>query len=164
VIFNTKPSVAHYSPIGCRAYVYRRDIKAADKTEPRAHIRYLIGYDLSNIYRVWIPSLDRVIRTRDVIFKWQFTSKDDALNSTSTGEITEQEVETLDLEQPLFTATADDLYTTEQLDQHLKEMENSTSLTPRTNTRPILKSVNRTRNGTCVNRVVFELWKEQSMY
>jgi hypothetical protein len=25
-------------------------------------------------------------------------------------------------------------------------------------------SVNRTRNGTCVNRVVFELWKEQSMY
>jgi hypothetical protein len=25
-------------------------------------------------------------------------------------------------------------------------------------------SVNRTRNGTCVNRVVLELWKEQSMY
>jgi hypothetical protein len=85
---------------------------------------------------VWIPSLDRVIRTRDVIFKWKFTYKDDALNSTSTGEITEQEVETLDLEQPLFTATADDLYTTEQLDRHLEEMENSTSLAPRTNTRP----------------------------
>jgi hypothetical protein len=52
VVFNTKPSVAHYSPIRCRAYVYRRDIKAADKTEPRAHIRYLVGYDSSNIYRV----------------------------------------------------------------------------------------------------------------
>jgi hypothetical protein len=38
VVFDTKPSVAHYSPIGCRAYVYCRDIKAADKTEPRAHI------------------------------------------------------------------------------------------------------------------------------
>jgi hypothetical protein len=24
--------------------------------------------------------------------------------------------------------------------------------------------VNRTRNGTCVNRVVLELWTEQSMY
>jgi hypothetical protein len=24
--------------------------------------------------------------------------------------------------------------------------------------------VNRIRNGTCVNRVVLELWKEQSMY
>jgi hypothetical protein len=136
VIFNTKPSVAHYSPIGCRAYVYRRDIKAADKTEPRAYIGYLVGYDSSNIYRVWIPSLDRVIRTRDVIFKWKFTYKDDALNNTTTGEITEQEVKTLDLEQPLFTATADDLFTTKQLDRHLEEMENFTSLTPRPNTRP----------------------------
>jgi hypothetical protein len=43
VIFNTKPSVAHYLPIGCRAYVYRRDLKAVDKTEPRAHIGYLVG-------------------------------------------------------------------------------------------------------------------------
>jgi hypothetical protein len=33
VIFNTKLLVAHYSLIGCRAYVYRRDIKAVDKTE-----------------------------------------------------------------------------------------------------------------------------------
>jgi hypothetical protein len=52
VVFNTKPSVAYYSLIGCRAYVYRRDIKAADKTEPRAHIGYLVGYDSSNIYTV----------------------------------------------------------------------------------------------------------------
>jgi hypothetical protein len=131
--------VAYYSLIRYRAYVYRRDIKAADKTKPRAHIRYLVGYDLSNIYRIWIPTLNQVIRTRDVIFKWQFTYKNDALNNTSTGEITEQEVETLDLEQPLFTATADDLFTTEQLDRHLEEMENSTSLTLRTNTRPNTK-------------------------
>jgi hypothetical protein len=34
VIFNTKPLVAYYLLIGCRAYVYRRDIKAADKTKP----------------------------------------------------------------------------------------------------------------------------------
>ncbi|KAI1665786.1 Pol protein [Pyrenophora tritici-repentis] len=131
VVFNTKPSVAHYSPIGCRAYVYRRDIKAADKTEPRAHIGYLVGYDSSNIYRVWIPTLDRVIRTRDVIFKWQFSYKDDKLNNITTNKITKQEVETLDLEQPHFTATADDLYTTEQLDQHLEEMEISAAYSDR---------------------------------
>jgi hypothetical protein len=135
VIFNTKPSVAHYSPIGCRAYVYRRDVKAADKTEPRAHIGYLVGYDSSNIYRVWIPLLDRVIRTRDVIFKWKFTYKDDTLHNVATGKVTEQEVETLDLEQPLLTATADDLYTTEQLDRHLEEIENSNAHTSRSDTR-----------------------------
>jgi hypothetical protein len=69
VIFNTKPSVAQYLPIGCRAYVYRRDFKAADKTELGAHIGHLVRYNSSNNYCMWIPSLDQVIRTRGVIFK-----------------------------------------------------------------------------------------------
>jgi hypothetical protein len=69
VIFNTKPSVAPYLPIGCQAYVYCRDFKAAGETELRAHIGYLVRYNSSNTYCVWIPSLDQVIRTRDVIFK-----------------------------------------------------------------------------------------------
>jgi hypothetical protein len=139
VIFDTKPSVAHYLPIGCCAYVYCRDIKAANKTELRAHIGYLVGYDAFNFFCVWIPSLDQVIRTRDVIFKWQFTYKDDALNDNSRGRITEQEVETLDLEQSQFTATADDIYTTEQFDRHLEEIENSTIHALRPNTRPNVK-------------------------
>jgi hypothetical protein len=45
------------------------------------------------------------------------------LKNITAGKITEQEVETLDLEQPHFTATADDLYTTEQLDRHLEESD-----------------------------------------
>jgi hypothetical protein len=136
VVFNTKPLVAHYLLIRCRAYVYRRDIKAADKTKLQAHIRYLVGYDSSNIYRVWIPTRGRVIRTRDVIFKWQFSYKNDTLDKITADSITEQEVETLDLKQPYFTATAEDLYTTEQLDRHLEEMEISTAHADRPNTRP----------------------------
>jgi hypothetical protein len=31
-------------------------------------IGYLVGYDSSNIYRIWIPSQIRVIRTKDVTF------------------------------------------------------------------------------------------------
>jgi hypothetical protein len=65
--------------------------------EPQAYIGYLVGYDSSNIFRVWIPTLDRVIKTRDVIFKWEFIYKDDALNKVTTGAITKQEVEVLDL-------------------------------------------------------------------
>jgi hypothetical protein len=86
-------------------------------------MQYLVGYDSSNIYRVWIPSLDRVIRTRDVIFKRRFSFKDDAANRVTAGEVSEQELETLDLAQPHFTATASDLYTTEQMDRHLKEID-----------------------------------------
>jgi hypothetical protein len=148
VIFNTKPSVAHYSPIGCRAYVYRRDIKAADKTESRDHIGYLVGYDSSNIFCVWIPTLDQVIRARDVIFKWQFTYKDDALTDNNREKITEQEGETLDLKQLLFTATADDLYTTEQFDRHLEEIKNSTIHALRPNTRPNIEKDQRPMDST----------------
>jgi hypothetical protein len=68
VTHSVKPSVAHYNPIGCRAYVYRRDLRQADKTSPRAHISYLLGYDSTNIFRVWVPTYNKVIRTRDVIF------------------------------------------------------------------------------------------------
>ena len=38
------------------------------KLDPRAHIGYLVGYDLTNKYRVWIPHKGIVISTRDVIF------------------------------------------------------------------------------------------------
>jgi hypothetical protein len=29
---------------------------------------YLVGYDSTNIYRVWVPTKDKVISTRDVTF------------------------------------------------------------------------------------------------
>ncbi|KAK1912880.1 hypothetical protein P3342_004816 [Pyrenophora teres f. teres] len=39
-----------------------------DKLEKRTFEGFLIGYDASNIYRVWIPTTNRVIRVRDVRF------------------------------------------------------------------------------------------------
>ena len=38
------------------------------KLDPRAHIGYLVGYNLTNIYRIWVPHQGKVISTRDVIF------------------------------------------------------------------------------------------------
>ena len=35
---------------------------------PKAWIGYLIGYDSTNVYRVWNPVVNEVVRTRDVIF------------------------------------------------------------------------------------------------
>jgi hypothetical protein len=35
VVWGRKPLVAHMRPIGCRAYVYNRDLRAADKLESR---------------------------------------------------------------------------------------------------------------------------------
>lgn len=65
-----KPFLGHLHPIGCKAFALRRDIAKRDKMEERAHIGYLIGYASTNIFWIWIPSpLNKVIRTRDVVFK-----------------------------------------------------------------------------------------------
>ena len=58
---------------GCRAYPLDRDraaglLKRDFKINPRGHVGYLVGYRASNIYRIWIPTLDQVITTRNVTF------------------------------------------------------------------------------------------------
>jgi len=51
--------------------------KRLSKLDPRAHIGYLVGYNSTNIYRIWILYKDIIISTRDVIFnkKTFFNSK-----------------------------------------------------------------------------------------
>ncbi|KAF1922581.1 uncharacterized protein M421DRAFT_38629, partial [Didymella exigua CBS 183.55] len=55
-----EPLVAHMRPIGCRAYVYNRDLRAANKLESRTLIGYLVGYQGTNIFRIWLPTKDTV--------------------------------------------------------------------------------------------------------
>ncbi|KAI1665823.1 Dimer-Tnp-hAT dimerization containing protein [Pyrenophora tritici-repentis] len=69
IVWKTKPKVQHMRPIGCRAYVLNRSLKRGDKLESRALIGHLVGYDSTNIFRIWLPTKDQVIRTRDVIFE-----------------------------------------------------------------------------------------------
>ena len=47
----------------------RGKMKIHFKTNPRAHIGYLMGYQATNIYRIWVPKLREVITTRDVTFQ-----------------------------------------------------------------------------------------------
>jgi len=51
--------------------------KRLSKLDPRAYISYLISYNSTNIYRIWILYKGIVISTRDVIFnkKTFFSSK-----------------------------------------------------------------------------------------
>ncbi|RYP07632.1 hypothetical protein DL766_010211 [Monosporascus sp. MC13-8B] len=67
-----KASVANIVLFGSEAYALteaaRRGADRLKKMDPRAYIGYLVGYVASNIYRVWIPSQQRVITVRDVTF------------------------------------------------------------------------------------------------
>jgi hypothetical protein len=64
-----KPSMAHLSNIGAKAYYLNNKLKRGDKMESRALIGHLVGYDSTNIFRIWLPESHTVIRTQDVVFR-----------------------------------------------------------------------------------------------
>ena len=68
VAYSKPPVLTHMHQYGCKTYTLDKRVKKGDKLAPRALIGHLVGYDSTNIYRIWIPSLHKVIRTRDVAF------------------------------------------------------------------------------------------------
>ena len=60
--------LSHLYVFGYKAYLLIQKILRLEKLLPRAYVRYLIGYNLSNIFRIWIPTKNQIIRTRDVTF------------------------------------------------------------------------------------------------
>jgi hypothetical protein len=63
---HSPPSVVHLRVYRARAYPLVHKILKSEKLKLRAHIGYLVGYDSTNIFRIWIPSKKQVICTRDV--------------------------------------------------------------------------------------------------
>ena len=68
-----RPDFGSLYVYGCRAYPLKTEKaagkeKRASKVSPRAHIGHLVGYDASNLCRIWIPQLKRVVSTRNVRF------------------------------------------------------------------------------------------------
>jgi hypothetical protein len=69
---DSKPQVAHLRVYGCKAFAltteYLKKEKRLQRFNPKAWIGYLIGYDSTNIYRIWNPLTNKIVRARDVIF------------------------------------------------------------------------------------------------
>lgn len=68
MLYGIKPWLFGLRVLGSLAYVLiqAKEREKTDKFNPRALKGYLVGFEASNIYRVWIPATDRVVRTRDV--------------------------------------------------------------------------------------------------
>ena len=68
VVRGIKPTLAHLNAIGAKALFRNVKVPRGDKLESKAITGWLVGYDGTNIFRVWVPSAKQVIRTRDVVF------------------------------------------------------------------------------------------------
>ena len=61
----TELDLSHIRVYGCLSYVHIKNRLKKEKLFLKAEIRYLVGYDLTNIYRIWILSRDVVVSLRD---------------------------------------------------------------------------------------------------
>lgn len=68
MVHGKQPNIAHLRVYGCKAYLLLKTIPRSHKLEERVLIGYLIGYDSTNIYRIWYPPSDRIVRVRDATF------------------------------------------------------------------------------------------------
>lgn len=76
-VFSQKPTISHLRAYGCKAFPLTREaqlrLRRRQKLEPKAEIGRLIGYQSTNIFKIWIPYKNKVILTRDVTFNEQET-------------------------------------------------------------------------------------------
>jgi hypothetical protein len=67
-----RPQQAHLKVYGCKAFAltpdYMKKRNRLKRFNPKAWIGYLVGYDSTNVYRVWNPVKNAIIKARDVIF------------------------------------------------------------------------------------------------
>lgn len=81
---------------GCKAYPLLKRADAPSKShkmKPRAFIGYLVGYDSTNIFRVWNPEKEDVSGYRDVVFDenqfYHSYEKDNLLKETEKADFVE---------------------------------------------------------------------------
>ena len=62
-LHSARPDLTHLKVFGCHAYpfILKEHHLRMEKLEPWAHIGYLVGYNSTNIYHIWIPSTSIVI-------------------------------------------------------------------------------------------------------
>ena len=66
--FGKPPNISYLKVYGYKAYALRYKIPKTNKLKSRVKLSYLVGYKSTNIYKIWIPAINKVIRTKNVTF------------------------------------------------------------------------------------------------
>ncbi|KAI8659271.1 hypothetical protein NCS56_01144000 [Fusarium sp. Ph1] len=94
-----QPRIGHIRTIGSKAFALtdsaqRKDKRLLSRTNPKAWIGFLVGYNSQNIFRVWNPVTNKIYITRDVIFNEQeFFNANEVQMRDTIGEQTLEEIQ-----------------------------------------------------------------------
>jgi hypothetical protein len=109
-----KPYQAHLKVYGCKAFAMTheamKNMNRLARLNPKAWIGYLVGYDSCNIYRIWNPATNNIVRVRDVMF-------DESSVFPGTINAIKNELAHVDLEQLARWLNARDSEVQDQVDQ-----------------------------------------------
>ncbi|KLP04001.1 Uncharacterized protein LW94_14520 [Fusarium fujikuroi] len=114
-----QPRIGHMKMIGCKAFAMTKSAQQKDKrlqsrTNPKAWIGYLVGYNSQNIFRIWNPLTNKIYITRDAIFnEEEFFSANELQVTETIGEETLEELQ----------VRLQSLMNTEQIDQVLEPVQ-----------------------------------------
>ncbi len=67
-LIEKKSNLFHLQSYDCRIYLLKNIISKKDRLKSKAFIDYLVKYDFTNIFRIWISNRMRIVRIRDVLF------------------------------------------------------------------------------------------------
>jgi len=104
---NPKPKLNHTRAYGCKAYALIKNRPRLNKLDPKAFIGYLVGYNSTNIYRIWQPKTDRVISTRDVTFDESEKYNPSVKETDPSDEIVET-IQVPDINRPYYESSTED--------------------------------------------------------
>ncbi|RFN41883.1 putative retrotransposon hobs hobase [Fusarium flagelliforme] len=119
-----QPRIGHMKVIGCKAFAMTETAQLKDKrlwsrTNPKAWIGFLVGYNSQNIFRVWNPVTNKIYITRDVLFnEEEFFSADMIQMKETIGEQTLEEIQ----------GRLETLMSAEKLDQVMNPLQGSDEL------------------------------------
>jgi hypothetical protein len=68
MVTSVRPDLSQLHAIRSRGFVLNKHLARGDKLKDCTFKGFLLGYDASNIYRVWLPATNCVICVRDVRF------------------------------------------------------------------------------------------------
>ncbi len=68
ILIEKKSNLTHLQSYECRVYFLKNIISKKNRLKSRAFIDYLVKYNFTNIFRIWIFSRMRIVRIKDVFF------------------------------------------------------------------------------------------------
>ncbi len=68
ILTEKKSNLSHLQSYDCRTYLLKNIIFRKNRSKSKAFIYYLVRYDFTNIFRIWIFNRMRIVRIKDVIF------------------------------------------------------------------------------------------------